>query len=274
MKTGVYSSVSGRIWYALLVVFCTAVLIFLVAPALVIVPLSFNSESFFSFPMPGLSLRWYEEFFTSERWLTALRNSVFVATISTASATVLGTVAAFGLTRPQFPFRGLVTAILLLPMIVPLIISAVGLYFFYAWSGLLNSFTGLILAHIALATPFVVITVTAALSGFDDSLWRAASSLGAPPLTTFRKVVLPLIFPGVASGALFAFIVSFDEVIVVLFIVGAEQRTLPRQMFSGIREQISPTITAAATFLIVLSIAVFTAIELLRRRSERLNRQP
>jgi len=265
------SSFRARFWYTLLVVFGAAVLFFLIAPALIIVPLSFNSEAFFSFPMPGLSLRWYEEFFTSERWLTSIANSLFVAVISTVVATVLGTAAAFGLSRPHFPFRGIVMAILLLPMIVPLIISAVGLYFFYAWIGLLNSFTGLILAHIALATPFVLITVTAALSGFDESLWRAGASLGAPPLTTFRRVVLPLIFPGVASGALFAFIVSFDEVIVALFVVSAEQRTLPRQMFSGIREQISPTITAAATFLILISVVLFATIEILRHRSERLN---
>ena len=273
MRIASHSSLAGRLWYMALATFCTAVLIFLIAPALVIIPLSFNAEAFFSFPMPGLSLRWYEEFFTSDRWLTSLRNSVFVAAVSTVLATGLGTAAALGLTRRQFPWRGLVTGILLLPMIVPLIISAVGLYFFYAWIGLLNSFTGLILAHTALAAPFVVITVTAALSGFDDTLWKASSSLGSPPLTTFRRVVLPLILPGVASGALFAFIVSFDEVIIVLFIVGAEQRTLPRQMFSGIREEISPTITAAATFLIVLSTSVFATIEWLRRRSQRLRLQ-
>src|SRR5215470_8837239 len=152
----------------------------------------------------------------------------------------------------------------------PLIISAVGMYFFYTRIAVSNSLPGLILVHTALATPFVVIVVTATLSGFDHSLTRAGASLGAPPQTVFFKVILPLILPGVISGALFACVTSFDESTVVLFIAGPEQRTLPKQMFSGIREVISPTITAAATLLILFAITMLTTIELLRRRSERL----
>jgi putative spermidine/putrescine transport system permease protein len=155
-------------------------------------------------------------------------------------------------------------------MVVPVVITAVGLYFFYSWAGLNNSYIGLILAHTALATPFVVITVTATLTGFDKSLAHASASLGAPPRTTFFRIIVPLILPGVISGALFAFVTSFDEVVVVLFLASPEQRTLPKQMFSGIREQISPTITAAATLLIIFSIFLLTTVELLRRRSERL----
>ena len=161
-------------------------------------------------------------------------------------------------------------AVLISPMIVPVIISAIGLFFFYAYSGLNGTFIGIILAHTALATPFVVITVTATLTSFDRTLMRAGASCGAPPHTVFFKVVMPLILPGIISGALFAFVTSFDEVIVILFIGGPEQRTLPRQMFSGIREQISPTITAAASVLIVISTIMLVTVELLRRRGERL----
>ena len=160
--------------------------------------------------------------------------------------------------------------LLISPMIVPLIISAAGMFFFYSKVGLSQTLFGLILAHAALGTPFVVITVTATLFGFDHNLTRAASSLGANPTRVFFKITMPLVMPGMISGALFAFITSFDEVVVVFFLAGFEQRTIPRQMWAGIREQISPTILAVATLLVVFSILLLTTIELLRRRSERL----
>jgi putative spermidine/putrescine transport system permease protein len=247
--------------------------LFLISPILAIMPLSFNSEIFFSYPMPGYSLKWYvgdDGFFTNQRWTGALWLSVIVALATTFLATILGTLAALGLSRGNLPGKAAIMAILISPMIVPVIISAIGLFFFYAFTNLNGSLIGIILAHTALATPFVVITVTATLSSFDNTLMRAGASLGAPPHTVFFKVVLPLILPGVISGALFAFVTSFDEVIVILFIGGPEQRTLPRQMFSGIREQISPTITAAASVLIVFSTLMLLTVELLRRRSERL----
>jgi putative spermidine/putrescine transport system permease protein len=233
-------------------------------------PLSFSSEPWFTYPLPGLSTRWYDDFFSSQRWQSALFNSIFIALSATALATTLGTVAALGLSRPYFPARPLVMGLIISPMVVPIVITAVGMYFFYANIGLANTYWGIILAHTALATPFVVITVTATLTGFDYSLTRAASGLGAGPITVFRRVTLPLILPGLISGALFAFVTSFDEVVVVLFVASPEQRTLPRQMFSGIREQISPTITAVATLLIIFSVVLLTTVELLRRRSERL----
>ena len=155
-------------------------------------------------------------------------------------------------------------------MIVPLIIIAAGMFFFYTRFNLVGTFTGLIIAHSALGVPFVIITVTATLSGFDQSLYHAGLSLGANPFRTFKDVVLPLIRPGVISGGLFAFVTSFDEVVLVLFLAGPDQRTIPRQMFSGLREQINPTILAVATLLVVLSIGLLTSLELLRRRSERL----
>jgi len=270
MAVPVYASPIERIWYYLLRLICAAVLLFLISPILAIMPLSFNSVPFFTYPMPGFSLRWYEDFFLTDRWQGALQNSIFVACSTTVLATFLGTLAALGLSRSNFPFRTAMMSLLISPIVVPVVITAVGMYFFYADVGLLNTYSGLILAHTTLAAPFVVITVTATLIGFDHSLSRAAAGLGAPPITVFFKVILPLILPGMISGALFAFGTSFDEVVVVLFVASPEQRTLPKVMFAGIREMISPTITAAATVLILVSIAMLTTVELLRRRSDRL----
>jgi putative spermidine/putrescine transport system permease protein len=265
-----YFTRNERIGYWLLRGFVGLVLLFLIAPILAIMPLSFNSETFFSYPMPGYSLRWYADFFGNERWQSAVRLSLLLAFFTTILATSLGTLAALGLSRANVPYRASIMAILISPMVVPVIVSALGMFFFYSSVGLTGTIPGLIMAHTALATPFVVITVTATLTSFDRTLMRAGESLGASPLTTFFKVVMPLILPGMISGALFAFVTSFDEVITVLFIAGPEQRTLPRQMFSGIRELISPTITAAATVLIIVSTILLLVVEMLRRRSERL----
>jgi putative spermidine/putrescine transport system permease protein len=253
------------------------VLFFLIMPILVIVPLSFNAEPFFSFTEGMLSfqpeaysLKWYAAILTDPKWTLAIQNSFFIGICATVIATVLGTCAAVGLARDDMPARRLITALLLSPMIVPLIITAAGMFFFYADIGLAGSYLGIILAHAALGTPFVIITVTATLTGFDYALARAALNLGARPLQVFFDIIMPLIRPGVISGALFAFITSFDEVVVVLFMAGPGQRTIPRQMFSGLREQINPTILAVATLLILVSIALLVTIELLRRRSERM----
>jgi len=264
-----------RSWYYGYRIICALVFLFLIGPILIIVPLSFNAEPYFtftremlSFDPAGYSLRWYEDFFTSQVWMSSIRNSFIIGIASTLLATALGTLAALGLSRPQMPFRTLIMSILISPMIVPLIISAAGMFFFYSRVNLAQTYTGVILAHTALGIPFVVITVTATLSGFDTSLTRAASSLGASPAYAFYKVVLPLVTPGVVSGALFAFITSFDEVVIVIFLAGVEQRTIPLQMWGGIREQISPTILAVATILVAISILLLTVMEMLRRRSE------
>jgi putative spermidine/putrescine transport system permease protein len=251
-------------------VFCGLVFAFLILPIFAIVPLSFNGGSFLAYPLDGVSLRWYEEVFTADKWLRALRNSLIIAIPATALATVLGTLAALGLANARFRGKGLLTGLLISPMVVPLIITAVGVYFFYAPLGLTSSFTGLILIHAALGAPFVLVTVSATLDGFDTSLIRAAASLGARPHTVFFRVIMPLILPGLVSGALFAFATSFDEVVVVLFIGGPEQRTLTREIFDGLREHVTPAITAVAALLIVLATALMVAMELLRRRSERL----
>lgn len=272
-----YASPLEQIWHYSYLVICAAIFVFLIAPILVIVPLSFNAEPYFTFTdkmlaldPAGYSLKWYRDFIDNEQWLHSLENSIIIATGSTILATTLGTLAALGLSRPVMPYRTLVMGVLISPMIVPLIISAAGMFFFYSDVRLAQTLTGVILAHTALGTPFVVITVTATLVGFDQSLIRAANNLGAPPPTVFFRIILPLILPGVISGALFAFITSFDEVVVVLFLAGFEERTIPRQMWAGIREQISPTILAVATMLVAVSILLLTVLELLRRRGERL----
>ncbi len=260
----------GRFAY---VGFCALVFVFLVAPIVVIVPLSFNAEPYFTFTEGMLrldpdaySLRWYREIIENEVWTRSLVNSLVIGVSATALATTLGTLAALGLASAAMPARRLVIGLLISPMITPVIISAAGMFFFYSSIGLGQTHLGLILAHTALGIPFVVITVTATLSGFDRNLTRAAASLGAPPLYAFRKVQLPLIAPGVVSGALFAFATSFDEVVVVLFMAGVEQRTIPRQMWAGIREQISPAILAVATFLIVFAALLLVVVAWLRRR--------
>ena len=272
-----YTTPLERIWYYLFRFICGLIFLFLIFPILVIIPLSFNTVPFFtftpemlSFNPEGYSLRWYEDFFTSQNWRGAVNNSFIIAIFSTLIATSLGTLAALGLSRRNVPYRTVMMAILISPMIVPLIISACGMFFFYSRIHLQGTHLGVILAHAALGTPFVVITVTATLVGFDRSLIRAANSLGADGVTTFFKIIVPLIIPGVISGALFAFITSFDEVVVILFVGSFEQRTIPWQMFSGIRENISPTILAVATLLVLVSVALLSTLELLRRRSERL----
>jgi putative spermidine/putrescine transport system permease protein len=259
--------------------FAAAVLVFLLLPVIIVIPLSFNAEPFFSFTEgmlklePGaFSLRWYQGILDDPNWLLAIRNSFIIAFFATIIATALGTIAAVGLASGDLPFRRLITALLLSPMIVPLIIIAAGIFFFYSRFDLIATYPGVIIAHAALGVPFVVITVTATLAGFDRAMYNAGLSLGANPVRTFRDIVFPLIRPGVISGAVFAFVTSFDEVVVILFVAGPDQRTIPRQMFSGLREQINPTILAVATLLVVLSIVLLATIELLRRRSQHLYR--
>ena len=268
-----------KIWHYVYLLICAFVFFFLIAPLFVIFPLSFNAEQyiFFSDDMLALkpeafSLRWYEDmvYGTKNPWGLAFRNSLIIALFATIGATVLGTLAALGLSSKYMPYKALIMSILISPMIVPLIISGSALFFFLAKVGLSSSFVGIIIAHIILGTPFVVITVTATLIGFDHSLTRAASSLGSTPSNTFFKIILPLITPGVISGALFAFVTSFDEVVVVLFLAGPGQTTVPIQMWTGLREQLSPTILAVATCLIIGSVIILVLMELLRRRSERL----
>lgn len=324
-----YATFGQKLWFYGFRVICGLIFFFLIAPILIIIPLSFNAENFFTFT-PGMlaldpdaySLRHYRAFFgedgypwiglliglgagvaltvllkvwkgttnlfpivigailgliigkltglEGEEWMTPMRNSLQIAPVATLLSVGFGTLAAIGLSQTHVPFKGVIMAILISPMIVPLIISAAGMFFFYSRIGLQGTFMGVVLAHAALGIPFVIITVTATLVGFDRSLTRAAANLGANPVTTFFRIQMPLILPGVISGGLFAFITSFDEVVVVIFVGSAGQQTLPWQMFTGLREQISPTILAAATVLVAVSVVLLTVVELLRQRSERL----
>ena len=306
MALPTYASPLERLWHYAYLVSCICIFIFLVAPILVVLPLSFNVEPYFTFTEKmlaldptGYSLRWYDMLLTdgmlapevpreggwwtdmwnNATWVKAAKNSLIIGFWATILATFLGTLAALGLSRPEMPYRRVIMAILISPMIVPIIIIATGLFFFYSSPcGLIGldcgrltaTYPGIIMAHATLGIPFVIITVTATLTGFDQSLIRASASLGANPRTTFFKVIMPLILPGVISGALFAFVTSFDEVVAVLFIAGPEQQTIPRQMWNGIREAISPAILAVATILVFFSITLLATVELLRRRSERL----
>jgi putative spermidine/putrescine transport system permease protein len=270
-----------KIWHWMFIAICALVFLFLIAPILVIIPLSFNAEPYFtftsemlSFDPDAFSLRWYEDFASKEIWQRSIQNSFIIAFASTILATTLGTLAALGLSRSEMPFKGIFMGLLISPMIVPIVITAAGIFFFYAtisdFIPLTGTYLGIILAHTVLGTPFVVITVTATLTGFDHSLTRAGAMMGANPTTVFFKIIMPLILPGVISGALVAFVTSFDEVVVVLFVASVEQQTIPRQMWAGIRESISPTILAVATILICISIMLLATVEILRRRSERL----
>jgi putative spermidine/putrescine transport system permease protein len=277
MALPAYATTRDKLWYYAFRVICFAIFFFLLAPIIVMIPLSFNAQPFFSFTREmmtldpdGYSLRWYRDFLGSDSWMRSIRNSFVIGIAATAIATTLGTLAALGLARSEMPFKGTIMMVLISPMIVPLIISAAGMFFFFSQIGISGTFLGVVLAHAALGTPFVIITVTATLVGFDQSLIRAAASLGASPARTFFRITMPLILPGVISGALFAFITSFDEIVIVLFVAGPEQRTIPREMWSGIREDISPTILAVATLMVLLSVLLLVTIELLRRRSERL----
>ena len=305
MSVPAYTGPLGRTWHYVFLGICCVVFFFLMAPIMVIVPLSFNIEPYFTFSEGMLrldpdafSFRWYKDvlgmctqkpteaadaFTTSTKvqecgsgsnrgyeWAYAARNSIIIAIFATLVASTLGTLAAVGLSRTHMPFRKPIMALLISPLIVPIIITAAGMFFFYSKIGLAYSHLGVVLAHAAIGTPYVVITVTATLVGFDETLIRASGSLGAKPLRTFFKVIMPLITPGVVSGALFAFITSFDEVVLIYFIADAEQKTIPIQMWSGLRHQISPSILAVATMLVAFSIVLLVAIEMLRRRSERL----
>ncbi len=300
LNTPPYATSRQVLWFYGFRCICGLIFLFLITPIIILIPLSFNQQPYFSFTAGMLaldpeaySLRWYwdilkngmaapeattgwwADMWANAQWVRGIKNSFFYGFWATLLATAVGTLAAIGLSSSDMPWRRPIMALLISPMVVPLVITGSGLFFFFSqigWAkqGDIRGDLAIILAHAALGTPFVIITVTATLSGFDKSLTRAAANMGAGPVRTFFKVQMPLITPGVISGALFAFITSFDEVVVVLQLADVRQRTIPRQMFSGIREQISPTILAVATILVIISIALLTVVELLRRRSERM----
>jgi putative spermidine/putrescine transport system permease protein len=244
------------------------VLVFLAFPIFVVIPLSFSGANYLQFPPQTLSLRWYVAYFSGRGWVDATVLSVEVAAIVTLLATPLGTAAAFGLVRSDFPMKKIVYGALLSPLIVPSIITAIALYFLFAPLHLVGNFWGLVLAHTVLALPLVVVVVTASLRGFEMGLEWAAMSLGAPPWTALRRVTLPMIAPGIVTGALLAFLASFDEIVVAIFLSGTDAVTLPKKIWEGVWLEITPVIAAASSVVIGLTVVLFVALQSMRRRSD------
>ncbi len=253
---------------------CALIFLFLIAPLLIVIPVSFSSAQYLIFPPPGFSLQWYQSYFGGGNWLGPTALSIEIAVIVALLSTLLGVPAAIGLVRGRFPLRGLINALSLSPVIVPEIIIAIAIFYAFAGLHLVGSVFGLIVAQTALGVPFVVINVSAALYGVDERLERAAQVLGASPLRAFWEITLPLIRPGVLAGALFAFLTSWDDLLVPIFMSGATTVTLPLRIWQGLREQIDPTVSAVSTLLIAISTLLLLSAEFLRRRQERLRTRP
>lgn len=242
------------------------VAVILVLPLAVMIPVSFTAGTLLVYPLPGFSLQWYEEFFGDALWRNALWNSVIIGIATTLISVPLGTMTALALHRLGGFSRSAVFGLLMSPIILPHVVFAVSAFYFYSRQGIAGTYTGVIVGHTALALPFVVIIVSATLQGYDRNLTKAALSLGATPFFAFRKVTLPLVAPGVASGAVFAFVTSFDELIMTLFVASPQQRTLPMQIWSGVQESSSPVVVSAAVVLMVASVLLMLLVEILRRR--------
>ncbi|MGF1630657.1 MAG: ABC transporter permease [Kiloniellaceae bacterium] len=261
----------GRTW--LMYGYAAVLLAFMLVPLAIVVPMSLTSGNTLAFPTPGWSLRWYEELLIDTRWGASLWNSVVIALATTLLSCLLGIPAAIGLAWGNFPGKRLIYAIVAAPLVMPVVIVGVASFAFFASLGLIGTRLSIILTHTAMAVPVMLTTVVASLSGFDRTLLRAAASLGAGPWVSFRRVLLPLIAPGVVTGAIIAFIISFDEVVVASFLSVAGERTLPRMIFSGVRESISPAIASVAVLLISFSAILLAAIGWLQSRSQRLRRK-
>lgn len=264
----------GAAFNALRLAFGALAVAFLLLPLVAILPLAFTDSVFLVYPISGPSMRWFGALAESQAWTRAIVNSLIIGTGATVVATVIGTLAALGLRRELVPFSGLLRSIFLLPMVVPAVVLGVGMQILYARMGLASSYLGVIIAHAVLCVPFVLVNVSGSLASMDPALERAAASLGAAPVEVFRNVTLPLAMPGILTGAVFAFATSLDEVVITLFVAGPNQTTLARQMFSSLRENISPAIAAAAfiimilTFVLLLAVKGASLIGALRRKRE------
>ncbi|CAM5763467.1 peptide ABC transporter permease [Labrys miyagiensis] len=245
---------------ALRLAFGALVVAFLVIPLAAILPLAFTDSIFLTYPMSGPSTRWFDTLATSDAWQRSIVNSMIIGSGATVLSTAVGTLAALGLRRNLVPFSGLLRSIFLLPMVVPAVVLGVGMQILYARLGLASSYLGVIIAHAVLCVPFVLVNVSGSLAAIDPALEKAAASLGAAPATVFRRVTFPLALPGILTGAAFAFATSLDEVVITLFVAGPNQTTLARQMFSSLRENISPAIAAAAFLIIVVTLVLALAV--------------
>ena len=240
---------------------------FLMVPTIVVVPMSVTASNALTFPPEGFSTRWYEKMLTDPQWSTGFANSARVALLVALLSTVLGTLGALGTVRGRFPGKSVVNALILSPLIVPLIIIAIGMFSVFVRWKLAGSLVGLVLAHTALAVPFVVVNVATSLRTIDRNLELAAQSLGAGPVRTFRRITLPIILPGVLSGALFAFITSWDEVVVSIFLTSARFRTLPAEMWEQVRQVVDPTVAAVSTTLLAVTTTILLVAFVVRRQA-------
>lgn len=256
-----------RIRWSILTVLGTFTLAFLIIPVFVVIPISFSSALYLTFPPPGFSLQWYEDYFAGTGWINPTIMSFIVATITMLIATILASLAAYAIVRKNFALKPSVYALLLSPLIIPEIITAISIYFIISRIGLIGTPLGLVIGHVVFALPPALVVLTAVLQNFDWDLERAALSLGANRIKVWSAVIFPIILPGLISAALFAFLRSFDELLMALFMSGVQAKTLPKRMWEGIREEINPTIAAVSTLLIVLYVSIMVIRELLERRS-------
>jgi mannopine transport system permease protein len=236
-----------------------AILAFLILPSLLVVPMSFSATTFLRFPPSGFSLRWYEAFFSDPGWVDATLFSLQIALMTTVTSAVIGTMAAFSLVRGSLPAKDLISALLLAPLIVPHVVVAIAVYFQFAPLGLVGTRLGFVLIHTALAVPYVVLVVSAALQRVPPSLEMAGLNLGATRLRCFQAITLPLIAPSIAAGAVFAFLASFDETVVSFFISGVDHKTVTRKMLEDIEFNLSPLIAAASTLFVAATVVLMWA---------------
>jgi len=260
---------SAKLWRRAGDGFSILIYVFLIAPIVVVLPLSFSSGTFFSYPLPGFSFRWYVELIENYKWALALQNSMLIGVASAALSTFLGISAAVALNMTEVPFKKGILALFLAPLVMPLVIVAVACFLFFSQIGLTGSLVGLVLAHSAIGTPYVVIVANGSLQNFDMTLVKAARGLGASHFVVLRRIIVPIIQPAVFAGAIFAFVASFDEVVITIFLAGPEQVTLPIRLFEGLRDELTPVVVSAAAVMICVSVGAMIVAELLRRRSER-----
>lgn len=253
------------------IIFGALAVTFLLGPLVAILPLGFTSGSFLTYPTPGWSMRWFQELFIADSWRRSIINSLIISGGTTILATTLGTMAAMGLRHKGIMLAAPIRTFFILPMVVPAVVLGVGMQLLFTRIGIANTYTGVIVAHTIVAIPLVLISVSGSLAGIDSRLELAAESLGASPLTVFRKVTFPLAMPGMASGAVLAFATSLDEVVLTLFVAGPNQRTLARQMFSTIRENISPMIASAAFLFIVATIVIGIGTVIMKKRVKKIS---
>jgi putative spermidine/putrescine transport system permease protein len=245
----------------------TVTVVFLVAPMLVIVPMSFSKSPILSWPPDGVSVQWFQKMVTDPQWSRGFVNSAQVAVLTAVVAAAVGTLASLGIVRGRFPGKSIVNALVLSPLIVPVVIVGIGFFSFYARVKLVGSLPGLVLAHAALALPFVIVNVGTALRTMDRNLEMAAANLGADPVRVFWRITFPIILPGIFAGALFAFITSWDEVVVSIFMTTARFRTLPVEMWEQVRQVVDPTVAAVATSLMAVTTTMLLLVFVVRRQA-------